>query len=206
MYVFLDNLPWLCPNFCAYLFLMDYCSSVNLHRFVKFTRVQILASFPFRCRNVSEFCADQHHGGIAIWKCSGYTGSVSNLFHDPFQGIARTQMCPMLIRKVHIRQGSFNGRFDEFSDLIQVHFPKFFGDKFCFFTCSHPVFLRMNRFQHCGNTFHMFPWTHRECIPIPVDNTALPLRSREKISDNSMQPEHLSDTISFTPESPRSFK
>ena len=53
---------------------------------------------------------------------------------------------------------------------------------------SFPVFLRMNRFQHCGNTFHMFPWTHRECIPIPVDNTALPLCCREKISDNPMQP------------------
>ena len=94
----------------------------------------------------------------------------------------------MLIREVHIRQGFFNGRFDEFSNLIQIHFPKFFSDKFCFFTCSFPVFLRMKRFQHCGNTFHMFPWTHRECIPIPVDNTTLPLRIRKKISDNPMQP------------------
>ena len=94
----------------------------------------------------------------------------------------------MLIRKVHIRQGFFDGRFDKFSNLIQIHFPELFGDKRCFFTSSLPVFLCMNRFQHCGNAFHMFPWTHRECIPIPVDDTALPLRIREKISDNSMQP------------------
>ena len=39
----------------------------------------------------------------AIRKCADYTGSASNLFHDPFQGIVRTQTCPMLIREVHIR-------------------------------------------------------------------------------------------------------
>ena len=42
----------------AHLFLTDDCSFVNLHRFVKFASVQILASSP------------QHHGGIAIRKCS----------------------------------------------------------------------------------------------------------------------------------------
>lgn len=45
----------------AHLLLADYCSSGNLHRFVKFVRVQILASFPFYCRNVPESCSDQHH-------------------------------------------------------------------------------------------------------------------------------------------------
>ena len=159
---------------------MDYCSSVNLHHFVKFASVQILASSPFGCRNMSEPCADQHHGGIAIRKCSDYAGSAANLFHDPFQSIVRTQTCPMLIREVHIRQGLFDGRFDKFSNLIQVHFPEFFGDKFCFLSSSFLVFLCMNRFQDCCNTFHMFPWTHRECIPTPKENTTQPLRIREK--------------------------
>ena len=125
-----------CPKFCAHLFLTDYCSFVNLHRFVKFASVQILASSPFRCRNVSESCSDQHHGRIAIRKCADYTGSASNLFHDPFQGIVRTQTCPMLIREVHIRQGFFNGRFDEFCDLIQVYCPEFFRRQVLLFTCS----------------------------------------------------------------------
>ena len=41
------------PNFCVHLLLTDYCSSVNLHRFVKFTSVQIPASSPFGRRNMS---------------------------------------------------------------------------------------------------------------------------------------------------------
>ena len=122
-------------------------------------------------RNISESCSDQHHDGIVIRKCSD---------HASLQSIVRTQTCPMLIREVHIRQGLFDARFDKFSNLIQVHFPEFFGDKFCFLSSSFLVFLCMNRFQDCCNTFHMFPWTHRECIPTPKENTTQPLRIREK--------------------------
>ena len=52
------HMLWQCPDFCAHLFLMDYCSFVNLHRFVKFASVQILASSPFCCQDVSESCFD----------------------------------------------------------------------------------------------------------------------------------------------------
>ena len=37
------------PEICAHLFLTDYCSFVNLHRFVKFASVSNLDKFLFSC-------------------------------------------------------------------------------------------------------------------------------------------------------------
>ena len=82
---------------------------------------------------MSESCAYQYHGRIAIRECSDYAEALPDSFQDPFQSV------------------------------------------------------RMNRFQHCCKIFHMFPWTHRACVPIPVDKTALPFRIRKEAPDNSMK-------------------
>ena len=65
-------------EFLHTFFLTDCCSFINLHHLVKFASVQILASSPLGCRNISESCSDQHHGGIGIRKCSDYAGAASN--------------------------------------------------------------------------------------------------------------------------------
>lgn len=52
----------LCPHFCAHLFLTDYCSSVKLHRFVKFARVSNPDKFSFPSYAPSEPHGEEEEG------------------------------------------------------------------------------------------------------------------------------------------------
>ena len=97
----------------------------------------------------------------------------------------------MFVWKIHVGQSFFNTFLYELRYLVQLRFAEFFRYQKRLLARGLFIFLCVDRFQHGGDIADMFPRAHGESVAIPVNNTTLLFRFREKVSEDFIKPNAL---------------
>ena len=150
--------------------------------------------------------SDQHHGRITVRETADDSCPAANLFHDPLQAVIGPQPGPVFIREIHVGQRFFHAFLHELRHLVQLQRAEFFATRSAFSraaslsSCAWIAFSMAATSRTCFHG-HMakalrYQWTTQRCH----------FASGKKSPRISYSPRHLSEMISLTPGSPRSFK
>lgn len=131
--------------------------------------IHILLIAPLGTSDMAKPSTDQHEGGIAVREAADHSGAAANY---PVETVG-TDACPVLARKMVVRQGLINPILNLLGCFLELHAAQFFHHGFSFYPGGFLAFLGMNRLKHLGYQLHLRARRHREHITIKMDRTAL---------------------------------
>ena len=98
--------------------------------------------------HITKSGTDGHQGTLTIRENANGPGSSLNLTIYPFNEVGRSDLIPMLVRKVHVGQSFINPGFYLFCGSSELHFPKLLHHSLCFYTSGILVFPGVDSLEH----------------------------------------------------------
>lgn len=119
-----------------------------LFLFKQMLHVEVAFLSPVCSGHITKSGTDGHQGTLTIRENADGPGSSLNLTIYPFNEVGRSDLIPMLVRKVHVGQSFINPGFYLFCGSSEFHFPKLLHHSLCFYTSGSLVFPGVDSLEH----------------------------------------------------------